>query len=272
MTNTMEIMLLLLLVVDLCSAWSTIGRSSLRLPKAPCRSTITRMATSNMNPGPHDNQMIDLDAPGTIMHEFHYLLQESNDPIVIAKAQGHSGSRQVKVNLGGGGDTNKVLMVSAVAAESATTEETLVEEDIVEDLDLDADADTYDPYGDLVQYNQQRIQTLQQAPPTLEARLKQMDFQDVVVTLIVPGIVSFAGLRWGFNKVSNRIADKANTLLDQFANEMVYHDGKLDELRLCHADYSRQLMWMGPRKGDAMIKRFLQVYAKKKTVSPQAIG
>merc|ERR1712003_219178 len=52
---------------------------------------------------------------------------------------------------------------------------------------------------------------------------------------------------------------------------MIYHDGNEEEMRMCYGDYGRQLLWMGPRKNDAMIKRYLQAYAKKRTVSPQSI-
>merc|ERR1712176_737949 len=53
---------------------------------------------------------------------------------------------------------------------------------------------------------------------------------------------------------------------------MVYHDGDFEEMKMCYADFSRQLMWLGPKKSEVMIKRFLQAYAKKKTVSPQSIS
>jgi hypothetical protein len=52
---------------------------------------------------------------------------------------------------------------------------------------------------------------------------------------------------------------------------MIYHDGDYKEMELCYKDYSKKLLYMGPLKSDAMIKRYLELYSKKKTVSPQAI-
>jgi hypothetical protein len=43
-------------------------------------------------------------------------------------------------------------------------------------------------------------------------------------------------------------------------------------MELCVKDYKTKLVWMGPAKSDAMLKRYLEAYAKKKTVSPQAIA
>lgn len=53
---------------------------------------------------------------------------------------------------------------------------------------------------------------------------------------------------------------------------MLYHDGDFDEMKLCYQDYKRKLVWMGPNKKAAMLKRYLASYSKKKTVSPAAIS
>ena len=59
--------------------------------------------------------------------------------------------------------------------------------------------------------------------------------------------------------------------MDSFASEMIYHDGDFEEMKLCHADYSKKLVMLGPSKTSTMLKRYLELYAKKRTVSPQAI-
>jgi hypothetical protein len=104
-----------------------------------------------------------------------------------------------------------------------------------------------------------------------ENKLKTMDIQDVISTLIIPSIIAFAGVRWGYNKVSGRVGDKADSMLDSFATELMYHDGDFEEMKMCHNDYSKKLVWLGPQKTQAMLKRYLALYAKKRTVSPQAI-
>jgi hypothetical protein len=53
---------------------------------------------------------------------------------------------------------------------------------------------------------------------------------------------------------------------------MLYHDGDFDEMKLCYQDYKRKLVWMGPNRKPAMLKRYLESYVKKKTVSPAAIS
>jgi len=99
-----------------------------------------------------------------------------------------------------------------------------------------------------------------------------MDFQDLVITIFIPCVIAFAGGRWVFNRASERVQGKTEVSLDSFANEMVYHDGDFEEMKMCYNDYNRRLMWMGPLKTESMIKRYLRAYAKKKTVSPQAIS
>ena len=53
---------------------------------------------------------------------------------------------------------------------------------------------------------------------------------------------------------------------------MLYHDGDFDEMKLCYSEYKRKLVWMGPNRKPAMLKRYLEDFAKKKTVSPAAIA
>merc|ERR1712238_65637 len=102
-------------------------------------------------------------------------------------------------------------------------------------------------------------------------KIKQMDMQDIVSTLIIPSIFAAAGLKWCFGQVSERVATKAEATLESFASEMVYYDSDFEEMKLCFKDYSKKLVWLGPTKNSAMLKRYLQLYSKKKTVSPQSI-
>jgi hypothetical protein len=68
------------------------------------------------------------------------------------------------------------------------------------------------------------------------------------------------------------VKDTTKSTLDNFAKEMIYHDGDFDEMKMAVADYSKRLLWMGPAKKDKMLKKYLEVYAKKKTVSPKSIS
>ncbi|CAB9501733.1 expressed unknown protein [Seminavis robusta] len=270
-SETASLLAFLLAATDLesTSAWSLSGpcAPSLHGSKRSKSFSPRRRVFTSRRLAASTNDNLNMESLNSKMGEFEYLLQETADPSVVAKAQANtSGRRNFQLQVGD--HQQKVILASSTAAMATEDAESAVLEE-----GEAASADAYDPYAE-VDYQQQlgKIQSLEQAPPSLEDRFKSMDLQDIITTLILPAIISFAGLRWGFNKVSGRVAEKADTLLDQFASEMVFHDGDMEELRMCHADYSRQLMWLGPRKGDAMIKRFLEAYAKKKTVSPQAIG
>lgn len=207
------------------------------------------------------------------LHEFDYVLHEQSSSSTGDFQQRMSSSNRQMIVLGGEQEESRTVILASSTTVSPTEgqqQSTLSASSASPEATNDYD---YDPYQDLdiqeQQYNQ--IQSVDQPKPTLEGRLKQMDLQDVVVTLVIPAIISFAGLRWGFNKVADRIEDKADTLLEGFAKEMVFHDGDFEEMRMCHADYSKKLLWMGPKKNEAMLKRYLKAYAKRKTVSPQAI-
>jgi hypothetical protein len=132
---------------------------------------------------------------------------------------------------------------------------------------------TYDPYANALdsQFNKIEQYKEKQATSALENRLKSMDLQDIVLTLFIPGVLTFVAGRYIFQKVSTKVSANTDSILDSFANEMIYHDGDYKEMELCYKDYSKKLVYMGPLKSDAMIKRYLELYSKKKTVSPQAI-
>jgi hypothetical protein len=131
-----------------------------------------------------------------------------------------------------------------------------------------------DPYANALDGQLNKIEQYQEQRQTnsLEAKFKSMDLQDIVLTLLIPGIVAFAASRWVLNRVGKKVSKTSDETLDSFATEMLYHDGDFQEMELCVKDYQTKLVWMGPAKSDAMLKRYLEAYAKKKTVSPQAIA
>mmetsp|Transcript_118814 Transcript_118814/g.177593 ORF Transcript_118814/g.177593 Transcript_118814/m.177593 type:complete len:449 (+) Transcript_118814:129-1475(+) len=186
-------------------------------------------------------------------NEFEYLLQETSDSQV--QQTGHS-RRRIMLN-------NERATVLASTTFAAPGEQEYVDE--------------ADPYADigLEQANPQvlKLQEENQSfSQRFENKLKTMDFQDIVSTLIIPSIIAFAGIRWGYNRVSERVTDKADDLLDAFASEMIYHDGDFEEMKMCHSDYTKKLLWLGPTRTQTMLKKYLELYAKKRTVSPQAIS
>lgn len=130
-----------------------------------------------------------------------------------------------------------------------------------------------DPYANAFDSQMQKINTYtEQKPPSIEDRLKNMDLQDIITTLILPSIALFAGGRWVYNRAASRVAENADATLDAFAREMVYHDGDFDEMKLCYGEYSRKLAYFGPKKREVMLQRYLEAYVKKKTITPKAIA
>ena len=189
------------------------------------------------------------------LHEFDYLLGESGKP---KHDQQHVVSRR-RIHLS---DDRATVLASTTFAEAQTEEVALLDEEV-------------DPYADigLEQASPQleKIQQEQSFSQRVEAKLKTMDISDVVSTLVIPSIALFAGGRWVYNRAASRVGQSFDGLLDSFATEMIYHDGDFEEMKLCQSDYSKKLVVLGPRKTQAMLKRYLQLYAKKKTVSPQSI-
>lgn len=101
--------------------------------------------------------------------------------------------------------------------------------------------------------------------------LKGKDFGEIFFTVLVPVIGGYYLTKEAYSRVSTKVGTKQEEVLEDYANEMIFHDGDFDEMKLAHDDYCKKLAFMGPKRSDTMIKKYLEFYAKKKTVSPQAI-
>lgn len=202
------------------------------------------------------------------LQEFEFILGEESSQISDSSQQNTIVRSRRKVQLPGNGIPDERVTVLA----SSTFAAPGIEDDIAETDEADPYADPYadilDESSTLARYEQQE-QTLAEKT---ENKLKQMDWQDIISTLIVPGIFAFAGLRWGAMKAAKKVQVKAESALDGFASEMVYHDGDFDEMKLCLKAYNKKMVWLGPNKTPVMLKKYLELYSKKKTVSPQSIS
>ena len=193
------------------------------------------------------------------MSEFDFILGENDS----SQQQSIVRSRR-KIQLSGDDARNDrvtVLASSTFAAPGMQEEVAGAEEEV-------------DPYADILEETSTISRYEQKDESFLErtsSRLQEMDMQDIISTLIVPSIFAFAGLRWSARKATNRVSGTAEEALDDFANEMVYHDGDFEELKLCLNAYNKKLMWLGPNKSKTMLKKYLKLYCKKRIVSPQAI-
>jgi hypothetical protein len=193
------------------------------------------------------------------LHEFDYVLRENVDAVLGQQQQQPPMISRRRIALTESHDTRRTVLASTFPGAPVATIEQEEEDDPYANA-LDSQL------GKIEQYQGQRQTN------TLESKFKSMDLQDIVLTLILPSVVAFVGARWAFNKVGGRVSKNADETLDNFAREMIYHDGDFKEMELCVNDYKAKLVWMGPVKSEAMLKRYLEYYAKKKTVSPQAIA
>jgi rubredoxin len=200
------------------------------------------------------------------LHEFDYLLGEQSQSQSQSQGQKLRSVSRRRINLN---DERATVLTSSVTGAGVT-------EEMLEDKQTEG---AYDPYADvgIEQVNPQltKIQQTQEKPSLTQrmgSQLYSMDFFDLVTTLFIPSILLFVGGRWSYNRVSRRVIDTADTTLDSFASEMMYHDGDFEEMKMCHSEYTKKLLWLGPKKTRSMLKRYLALYSKKRTVSPQAIS
>ncbi|KAG7367237.1 hypothetical protein IV203_029908 [Nitzschia inconspicua] len=198
------------------------------------------------------------------LHEFDHMFDEG----ALQSVESSNSGIQIRVPLRPG--ERAVILASTTAVAAPDMESESVEASVVDQ--------EFDPYGDLTIQEQDTLKRYevqgQQSSfsQNMENRLRQMDFQDVISTLILPAIFGGFAVKWGIQRVASQVSAKTDDTLGKFATEMIYHDGDFEEMKLCFQDYSKKLAYLGPRKTSAMLKRYLETYAKKKTVSPQSIS
>ena len=107
---------------------------------------------------------------------------------------------------------------------------------------------------------------------TLQSRLEKKDYNGIITSYLVPITALSVGAVWSSRQIIMKYNEKMNSVLLSYANEMVYHDGDFEEMQMCHNDYKKRLVTLGPKKKDRMLNSYLEIYAKKKPVSPQAIS
>lgn len=107
---------------------------------------------------------------------------------------------------------------------------------------------------------------------TLQSRLERKDYNGIITSYIVPITLLGTGAVWSARQLITKYNGKMESVLTSYANEMVYHDGDFEEMQMCYNDYKKRLVTLGPQKKEKMLSNYLEIYAKKKPVSPQAIS
>lgn len=193
-------------------------------------------------------------------NEFDFILQEQQDYTNIESTQATTRRNRRAVQLSRNSDSKNE---PAIILTSSTT---------IDATEATASAEDEDIFGLEGVTKVQQLTTQQKDSSfSLSNKLKQMDLQDIVTTLILPSILLFASGRYVYNRVSSRIQESFDTTLDSFAKELIYHDGDWEEMKLCVQEYSQKLLTL-PSRTDKMIKAYLQQFVKKITVSPKAIS
>ena len=214
--------------------------------------------------------------------EFDHLLGEKTSDFV-SNVEGQPSRARTVLRVPDGSDL--VTLTSSVAADPSATGEQFY--DAVEDtLDLDdpfasesagagangadgtssSSAIIDDPrVRELVAKKQQKFTF--QPMKYVEGK----DFTDLFFTVFLPVGLAAYGAKWALGRSSTYLSDTADFKLEDYANEMVYHDGDMEEMEMCHKDYTTKLGWLGPNKKDRMIKAYLEAFAKKVSVSPKSI-
>jgi hypothetical protein len=203
-------------------------------------------------------------SPSSSLHsskEFDYLLHESGygEKIIL--------SRSRRVTTGGSRKQTQYISSAVAASEDDFDLNDEFGISVEDDAAIIGQAETGEFYGDT------KLVSFQESQGTNKFTkwISQADFQEIVWTLFVPSFLAFAGLKWGLGKVNANLSIKAESQLESFANEMIFHDGDLQEMRLCKLDWDGRLTWLGPSKKKRMLTVYLEDYAKRKPVSPQAI-
>lgn len=106
----------------------------------------------------------------------------------------------------------------------------------------------------------------------LKEMIADKNYNSMITTLAIPAALLSVGAVWLARRGAESFSTKMEESLERYANEMVYHDGDFDEMNMCHSEFKTKLSPLGLKRDDKMIKKYLEVFAKKKPVSPQAIS
>lgn len=194
---------------------------------------------------------------------------------ILGEGTGSSSSSSSSSSDGGVNTNNIVGLPDSSGANTLSASAAVMEED---DIFGDAAPSTTSSpkIEELIRKKQQQaIQTqTPKTPLTQSAKnfLKGKDFGELFFFVFVPLTAGYYLSKKAYDLSTTKLQDKSEDTLTDYANEMIFHDGDFEEMKMCQKDYEKKMMWMGPKKNDLMIKTYLEFYAKKKTVSPQAIS
>jgi hypothetical protein len=168
------------------------------------------------------------------LSEFDYLLSEGGNQQQQQQQRQQSSSTSTsfsrrRIQLPSSHDSihnqRTTILASSFAAPTSEETTTAAAAEGEETALADAAAAAEDPYASAFDSQLGKIQTFEeqkQTRPSIEQRLKSMDLQDIVVTLILPSIALFASGRWVYNRLASRVIERGDETLDSFAVSSFY--------------------------------------------------
>jgi rubredoxin len=111
--------------------------------------------------------------------------------------------------------------------------------------------------------------------PSVSTLLEKQDYLGVLWKWGVPVTAGAIGVAASAKFLTSAYQTEGLKMCESYANEMVYHDGDFEEMKLCHRDWKRKMRLYFPipniRK-TKMLSSYLETFTKKKPVSPQAVS
>jgi rubredoxin len=176
----------------------------------------------------------------------------------------------------------KVLATSAVVAAPAAPSDELAdaEEDLLsqEDELLKYEAARMDEMMeddiDIHKYTNWKEKKMGRHYPSVGELFENQDYLGIMWKWGFPIAAGVAGIGGLGRVVAVTYNTKTVEMVDSYADELIYHDGDFEEMKMCHKDWSKKLTLLKFTGGQKkrMISKYLELYAKKKTVSPQAVS
>jgi len=111
--------------------------------------------------------------------------------------------------------------------------------------------------------------------PSVSRLLQEQDYLGIMWKWGIPVSCGAIGIAAATKYVTDAYQTKGLKMCEAYANEMVYHDGDFEEMKLCHRDWKRKMRLYFPipsTRKTKMLSSYLETFTKKKPVSPQAVS
>lgn len=104
--------------------------------------------------------------------------------------------------------------------------------------------------------------------------VKGKDFSDITLTVFIPAVCTFLAIKKVSGIGFGKLADKAEELYEQGANEIAYHVGDYEQMEASYKDYKKKLWFNGAPSyiNSELVKRVAVAYCTKVSVTPVSVS